>query len=274
MSRTGLIAAARQRSGRTLYAGLLAIPIVIGSCQPACEPLPPPPPPPPRAVTERQIGTSVQGRPITAYRVGAGTGKVVLAIGSIHGDEQAGIEIAEYVRDAATIPDGLDVWVIPSINPDGNAVNAESNAAGIDLNRNFPPNWQYIDCPTNPTNCSGSEPLSEPESKAVAAFVDEIKPLVTVWYHAVGPVVDNALVNGVANPAVLTAYAAKVGYPVYTVPCGPTVYCTGNATQYMNSSIAGSNAFVVELASKAAGAMSPTGLENHVNGIWAAAGAA
>jgi protein MpaA len=271
LSIIGLIRSARQRHRRTLYGALLAVPLLAQSCEPACAPTPAPAPVAPRFLEERQIGTSYQGRPIVAYRVGTPGGKVVLAVGSIHGDEQAGIEIVEYVRDTATIPANLDVWVVPSINPDGNAVNFEGNGAGVDLNRNFPPNWQYIDCPTNPTNCSGGEPLSEPESRAIAAFVTEIQPKLTVWYHAVGPVVDQALVNGVANTAVLTAYAARAGYPVYTVPCGPTIYCTGNATQYMNATIPGSNAFVVELASKVAGAMTPNGIENHVNGIWDAA---
>ena len=69
----------------------------------------------------------------------------------------------------------------------------------------------------------------------------------------------------------LTAYAGAAGYGVATVPCGLRVYCTGNATQYQNATIAGSSAFVVELTTKAAGGMSPEGVNNHTNGIWAAA---
>lgn len=251
--------------------GLLAVPLFFASCQPACEPAPPAAP---RVIEERQIGTSVQGRPITAYRLGTPGGTVVLAIGSIHGDEQAGIEIVEHVRDAAAIPAGLDVWVVPTINPDGNVANAEPNAAGIDLNRNFPPNWEPIDCPTNPTNCSGPEPLSEPESKAIAGLIRDVRPRMTVWYHAVGPVVDRAVLNGVANPAVLTAYGTTAGYGVATVPCGPTVYCIGNATQFGNATVPGSSAFVVELSTKSAGGLNPAGVDAHVTAIWAAAAVA
>ncbi|MET0460196.1 MAG: M14 family zinc carboxypeptidase [Ilumatobacteraceae bacterium] len=250
---------------------LVAVPLFMASCQPACEPAPPAAP---RVVEQRQIGTSVQGRPITAYRLGTAGGTVVLAIGSIHGDEQAGIEIIEHIRDAASIPAGFDVWVVPTINPDGNVANAEPNAAGIDLNRNFPPNWEPIDCPTNPTNCSGPEPLSEPESRAVAALITEIKPRMTVWYHAVGPVVDQATLNGVANPAVLTTYGATAGYGVATVNCGPTGYCIGNATQFGNFTVAGSSAFVVELSTKALGGLTPAGVDAHANAFWAAAAVA
>ena len=105
----------------------------------------------------------------------------------------------------------------------------------------------------------------------MAAFVTEVRPRVTVWYHAVGPVVDRAVEHGVANPAVLDAYADEVGYPVFTVSCtGP---CTGNVTQYMNYNLPGSSAFVVELGTRAAGGMSEQGVLNHTDGIWAAAAA-
>ena len=146
---------ARRRSRRLTAGGLLALPLLMAQCDPACEPEPPGPPPPPRVIAEHQVGTSLQGRPITAYRLGTPGGKVVLVVGSIHGDEQAGIEIAEYVRDAAPIPAGFDVFVIPTINPDGNLVNSEGNAAGVDLNRNWPPDWAPIDCVLVPQNCSG-----------------------------------------------------------------------------------------------------------------------
>ena len=170
---TRLLASTRRHAAHASR-GLLALPVLIVSCQPACEPAVAPVPEvpaAPRVIEERQIGTSVEGRPIIAYRLGTPGGIVVLAVGSIHGDEQAGIEIVEHVRDTAAIPDGLDVWVIPTINPDGNLTNSETNAAGVDLNRNFGPNWELIDCVADPQNCSGPEPMSEPESKALAEFV-------------------------------------------------------------------------------------------------------
>jgi hypothetical protein len=152
-------------------------------------------------------------------------------------------------------------------------MNVEGNGAGVDLNRNWPPDWAPIDCQRVPENCSGPVALSEPETKAVADFITSIQPRVTVWYHAVGPVVDRATTHGVNVPAVLTAYSAEVGYPVYEVSCG-TGGCTGNATQFGNATILGSSAFVVELGTKTAGGMGAQGVLNHVAGIWAAAAAA
>jgi protein MpaA len=251
--------------------GLLAAPLVMQSCQPACAPAEPAAP---RVIEQRTIGTSWQGRPIVAYRLGTPGGKVVLAVGSIHGDEQTGIEIVDNIRDSAAIPPGLDVWVIPTINPDGNAMNVHTNAAGVDLNRNFSPDWQATDCAVSPRFCAGPAPMSEPESQAIAAFVNEIQPKMTVWYHGPLFTVDAALLHGVANPAVLYAYAGPVGYSVTTVRCSPTGYCTGNATQYMNTNIPGSSAFVVELSSSVAGSFTDAGVAKHVAGFFAAAAAA
>ena len=266
-----LLVTARRRSTRLAAGGLLAVPLLMQSCQPACAPATPAAP---RIIEERAIGNSVEGRPLIATRLGDPSGVPILAIGSIHGEEQAGIEIVENIRDTATIPAGYDVWIIRTINPDGNIANIHQNRNGLDLNRNFGPNWEANDCALTPRYCAGPAPLSEPESQAIANFVNEIKPKVTVWYHGPLNIVDAATLNGVANPAVLTAYAAASGYGVATVTCNPTGRCVGNATQYLNSQIPGSSSFVVELSSNIAGAMTATGVNNHVNGFFAAAAAA
>jgi hypothetical protein len=70
---------------------------------------------------------------------------------------------------------------------------------------------------------------------------------------------------------VLTTYGATAGYGVATVPCGPTVYCIGNATQFGNATVPGSSAFVVELSTRVLGGLTPAGVDAHVNAIWAAA---
>jgi hypothetical protein len=261
---------ASPRKARRLAGALAVVPMLLTQCEPACTPTPLVS----RVIEQLQIGTSVQGRPIMAYRVGAGTGVPILAIGQIHGDEHAGIEIADYIRDTAPIPAGFDVWVIPTVNPDGDAANSHVNGNGIDLNRNFSPDWMQTNCAASPRYCSGAAPMDEPESQAVAAFVGKYQPHMTVWYHGPLFTVDAALLHGVANPAVLTAYAQQVGYSVTTVACSPTGYCTGNATQYMNTTIPGSSAFVVELSTNVRDAISPNGLVKHANAFYAAAAAA
>ena len=72
------------------------------------------------AVTVREIGRSVEGRPITAVERGTPGGAVVLVIGVIHGDEDDGVAILEQLA-TAPVPPGVDLWLLESINPDGQA---------------------------------------------------------------------------------------------------------------------------------------------------------
>ena len=48
-----------------------------------------------------------------------GVPKRVLVIGNMHGDEQAGLEVIERLK-TRTVPANVGLWLIPSINPDGN----------------------------------------------------------------------------------------------------------------------------------------------------------
>ena len=76
------------------------------------------------------IGQSVQSRDITAYRMGDPDGRPVLLIGVIHGDEAKGYGITQLIRTMPT-PPGIDLWIIDSINPDGQAANTRQNANGV-----------------------------------------------------------------------------------------------------------------------------------------------
>ena len=89
------------------------------------------------AVTVREIGRSVEGRPITAVERGTPGGTRVVVIGVIHGDEDDGVAILERLA-TAPVPDGIDLWLVESMNPDGQAAQQRGNANGVDLNRNFP----------------------------------------------------------------------------------------------------------------------------------------
>lgn len=57
---------------------------------------------------------------------------------------------------------------------------------------------------------------------------------------------------------------------VATIPCYPTGYCTGNATQYSNANFGGSS-FVVELPTLARFALSNAAMDRHVRAMFAAA---
>ena len=92
------------------------------------------------------LGHSREGRPILAVHTGDETGRTVLVFGAIHGNETAGIAIADAIIDEPVAP-GTDIWVVPDLNPDGAAHDTRQNADGVDLNRNFPYRWQPIGRP-------------------------------------------------------------------------------------------------------------------------------
>lgn len=127
----------------------------------------------------RRIGTSLEDRPIRAYHLGnpdARTTAVVL--GSMHGDEKAGLSVVDALRDGKPVR-GVNLWVIPTINPDGVVADTRGNARGVDLNRNFRHNW----APLTGHYYSGTGPLSEPESRAFKRFVDRVDPKFIVSFH-------------------------------------------------------------------------------------------
>jgi murein peptide amidase A len=59
-----------------------------------------------------------------------------VVVGCIHGNETAGIAIANALERLS--PRDLDLWIVADLNPDGAAADTRQNAHGVDLNRNFP----------------------------------------------------------------------------------------------------------------------------------------
>jgi protein MpaA len=183
------------------------------------------------------VGHSSQGRTIVAKRFGdPDAAKTALVIGQIHGDEPAGIKVTRALRKQ--VVEGVDVWVIDTVNPDGNARHARQNAHGVDLNRNFAYNWVRTKKGTR--YYGGPKPLSEPESRAVRKFILKIRPDLTIWYH---------------QPwgAVLTPCDSKPRLQrIYAKAARMKTSCRGaellgTATSWENAKVGG-HAFVVELA--------------------------
>jgi protein MpaA len=108
----------------------------------------------------RQIGTSAQGRPITAVRYGDGP-RTVLVVGQTHGDEEGGLRVLLRAR-TLPVPDGITLWVVPTMNPDGLAFDTRFLAGGADPNRQAP---------------------SQPEQRTVYEFAQAIRPTLSIWYH-------------------------------------------------------------------------------------------
>jgi protein MpaA len=196
------------------------------------------------------LGRSVQGRPISALRLGDPHGSLVAAVvGCIHGNEPAGIRVVEALH-RAVLPAGLDLWLIPDMNPDGRAANTRANAHKVDLNRNFPWKWKRFGKP-GAKEYSGPSALSEPESRAVNALFEGQQPRLVVWYHQPYGVVDES--GG--DPALEGLYAQIVGLPFTELPRYP-----GSAASWVNHAIPGATSFVVELP---LGALTRRNAEKH-----------
>ena len=127
------------------------------------------------------LGLSAGGRPIVAERYGTVGGRRVLVIGVIHGNEDDGVAIVDELR-ANPVPDGVELWIVESMNPDGQANQVRTNDNGVDLNRNFPYKWGPIGVPGD-SQYAGSGPASEPETQAMVNFMGQLRPDITIWYH-------------------------------------------------------------------------------------------
>ncbi|MGE3812846.1 MAG: M14 family zinc carboxypeptidase [Candidatus Nanopelagicales bacterium] len=179
-----------------------------------------------------RIGTSVRGRAIVARRQGpADAPYALLVLGQMHGSEPAGRRVVERVR-ALRAPGSVQVWTISTMNPDGSVAGTRRNARGVDLNRNFPHRW----APTYTSRIyfPGTSAASEPETRAMMRFLDQLRPDLVVSLHQAFNSVD------LGNPktrAWAARLAAAFGLPTRTVPCrGP---CAGTLTGWYNTTYAG-----------------------------------
>jgi protein MpaA len=201
------------------------------------------------------IGRSVQGRPIRAIRVGAPeAAQTTLVVGCIHGTERAGEAVTRRLR-AVRPPAGSALWLIDEANPDGCHDGTRGNAHGVDLNRNAPWHWR----PTGPPGTlyyAGRRPRSEPETRALLAFIRRVRPDVTIWYHQHATLVDDPG----RHRAIPRRYARTVGLPFKPYP----QRLPGIFTGWQNATLPRDVAFVVELP---AGALPRASVARHVRAV-------
>jgi protein MpaA len=218
--------------------------LVVSACVLACS----------AAAQARQvvIGHSVRGRPITANVLGPDSApRKILLVGCIHGNECAGLAILRALA-RLTVPPQIQLWMVGELNPDGTAAGTRQNARGVDLNRNFPFQWQPV---TDPTYYSGPHPLSEPESRAAVRLIRRIRPSVTIWYHQHLDLVDMA--GG--DRGVARRYAHLAGLPATCL-----AFLPGTAPGWENHTFPATTSFVVELP---AGPVGVRALARHLRAV-------
>ena len=201
------------------------------------------------------LGSSVDGRAIRAVETGDFDARQrALVVGCIHGNEPAGIAVANLLAHAAP-PSELDLWIVPVLNPDGVAARTRGNARGVDLNRNFPWRWRRL----RGVFYSGPKPLSEPESRAAYELIVRVNPLVSVWFHQHEDVVDES--GG--QLAIERRFARRTGLRLARLRREP-----GSVVGWENHRDPAATAFVVELPS---GALSPQRARRFAHAVVAVA---
>ena len=155
----------------------------------------------PDVVELREIGRSVENRPLWALRIGErrGSADKVAVLGCHHAREWISVEVAyrlaeHLVDNSSTDPvrswlQRGEVWVAPMVNPDGHEHTRAENrlwrknrrrnpdgSIGVDPNRNYGYMWGVLDVSTSshvPSDETyvGPRAFSEPETRAVRNLV-------------------------------------------------------------------------------------------------------
>jgi len=155
-----------------------------------------------------RIGTSVEGVPIEALEIsntvedGVKDGKPhVKLVATIHGDETSGLStslgVAEWLcanyetdPEARRVVQGVHLWVVPVMNPDGYKARTRYNANGIDLNRSFPDQFKSGMC-----MCPEGR---EPETQAIMELTHKYPFAGSLVFHE-GDLVVNYPLDGTPN---------------------------------------------------------------------------
>ncbi len=217
---------------------------------------------------QQSIGRTVDGRSIDSYSFGYGTRKIVL-VGGMHGGyEWNTIQLAYRLIDYFTdnpqeIPADVTLIIIPAVNVDGQflitgqdgrfaledvaliTVPGRFNARGVDLNRNWNCDWVAEAEWNGRTVSGGSEPFSEPETRALRRFFLRQRPELVVFWHSKANGVYGSGCEAVdeASLALGRVYGRAAEYPVFERFTAYPV--TGDASDWLAEQ--GIPSFTVEL---------------------------
>lgn len=166
---------------------------------------PPPEPTPPATSTDEaqdsvgkslELARSVEGRSVRVVELGRGP-RWIAVIGGIHQGNEANTTVLvnllldHFRANLDLIPDGIGLAFIPDLNPDGTAAGTRENANGVDLNRNWDADWQPDSY--GPYGLvvggGGTEPFSEPETRALERYLVARPFLAAIFYHSRGGLV-------------------------------------------------------------------------------------
>lgn len=172
-----------------------------------------------------EIGRSYEGRPIMAHRFGGGPHKLVV-VGATHGGAERNtqvlsMQLIDWFRNhPEDIPAGVELIIIPLLNPDGDVLNVRQNARGVDLNRNMNTNLDM--CPANDwsqsvfgaygtrSNTGGAYADSEPESRVIRSFLLDASGV--IFLHSAAGLVFPAQCDDPISIQMAEVYAKAANY--------------------------------------------------------------
>lgn len=194
------------------------------------------------SMAQTTIATSLRGRPIRSIHLGPADAPVRLVVlGQMHGDEPAGRRIVELLT-RRSLPEGVQLWLVSTMNPDGAARHSRTNAEGVDLNRNFPSRWQRTKIRS--LYFSGYWAASEPETKGMMRFLTSVRPTAVISFHQAYGMVDDSSAH---SRAAARQLGRLLGMRVGEVPCRGT--CRGTMTSWVEQTLE-AVAVTVELRAK------------------------
>jgi hypothetical protein len=159
------------------------------------------------------IGKSLEGRDIWAMKISDNpelneSGEPAVLFNSMHHAREVmtpevSLDIIEQLLENYGIEtevtewvNSIEIWVIPMFNVDGNNKmwNHDSwwrkntrGGYGVDLNRNYPTGWNKCKGSSGRRRSQtyrGESPGSEPETQAMMNFIENIRPVFDISYHA------------------------------------------------------------------------------------------
>ena len=154
----------------------------------------------PDLVRLRKIGKTVEKRDLSAMVIGHGK-KGIALVGAIHagesGPELILAAVESLLTDNAELFKNVSILAVPVVNLDqrqrqvrGVPWYIRTNSNGVDLNRNFPSDWDKIELgygldSSDPDSMTyrGLSPASEPEVQAVISFLQKYRPIAIFSCH-------------------------------------------------------------------------------------------
>lgn len=142
-------------------------------------------------------GYTLEGKPLNVYTFGNGEHQRMI-VADIHGGDEWNTltlanQLIQYLNQYPHIvPDEITLYILPTLNPDGetraHSKHGRLNHNGVDLNRNFPVNWQEswerAGCWNYLPSSGGTAPGSELETQALMDFITSHQIEALISYHS------------------------------------------------------------------------------------------